>query len=323
MKIGFVLDPLDSLKARKDTSILLMRAAARAGSEVFAAAHDKIAVGEDAIPRLTARPLTLSDDDSAWRREGAAGEYRADFFDAIVVRKDPPFDREYLYLTHLLDRAQAAGALVVNAPAALRDYSEKLSIFRFAAHIPPTLVARDPEALAAFHRAHRGAVIKPLDGMGGREIFVAAAGDKNLRAILETVGRRGRRTLLAQQYLPQIKDGDMRVVVVGGRPAPFMLARFARDDDHRANLDAGGAARAVPLGEAERRVAEDIGPTLAAAGILFAGLDLIGGKLTEINVTSPTGLREILDQTGCDCAQMVIDEIRRVRSEAPKSEAVF
>jgi glutathione synthase len=258
----------------------------------------------------------MLDDDSDWRREGVDAEYRVDFFDAIFIRKDPPFDGEYLYLTHIMERAEQAGVIVVNAPRALRDFSEKLSVFRFARHIPPTLIARDINALIAFHRAHGGAVVKPLDGMGGRGVFYAKAGDKNLRAILETLGEHGRRTLLVQKYLPEIASGDMRVVVIGGKPAPFMLARIARADDNRANLDAGGEARAMPLGEAERTVAEDIGPALAAAGVVLAGLDMIGGKLTEINVTSPTCLREILDQTGCDCAKMVLQELRRAKAAA-------
>ena len=311
MKFAFVLDPLESLKARKDSSILLMRAAAKAGDSVFAVPHDSPAI-ESSAPTFSAIHLELHDDDSNWFSVLEQKRRRADFFDAIFMRKDPPVDAEFIAALHILQLAEQSGVPVFNAPRALLELNEKISAFRFPDLIPPSLVSRDKESLLAFHRKMEGAVFKPLDGRGGQGIFVSPKGDKNCNAIIETLSQNGRRMIIAQQYLPAIADeGDRRVLIIDGEPAPFMLARIPRDDDHRANLDAGGEGRAMPLGNAERKIAEIVAPFLADAGVILAGLDVIGGKLTEINITSPTCLREILDQTNYNAADLVIAAARR------------
>jgi glutathione synthase len=235
-------------------------------------------------------------------------------FDAVLMRKDPPFDTEYLYATHLLSAAQRDGAAVFNDPRALRDHNEKFAITEFADFTVPTLVTREMEALRQFHRDLGQVVVKPLDGMGGTGIFVLQEHEANLNAILETVTHEGTRTVMAQRYIPEIRNGDKRVLLIGGVPVPFALARIPKPGETRGNLAAGGIARAQPLADSDRAIAEALGPTLSARGLLLVGLDVIGDYLTEVNVTSPTCFVEIQSQTGFDVAGMFIDALEKAVS---------
>ncbi|MCX8516655.1 MAG: glutathione synthase, partial [Rhodoferax sp.] len=230
-------------------------------------------------------------------------------FDAIVMRKDPPFDSEYFYATHLLEQAEREGARVFNRPAALRNHPEKLAIMEFPQFIGPTLVTRDAAAVRAFHAEHRDIILKPLDGMGGSGIFRVRDDGLNLGAILETLNADGRQTLMVQKFLPAIAAGDKRVLLIGGKPVPYCLARIPQGGEVRGNLAAGGKGVAQPLSESDRAIAEALGPVLAARGLLLVGLDIIGSHLTEINVTSPTCFQEISNQTGFDVPAMFMDAL--------------
>lgn len=317
MKFLFVLDPLDSLKAYKDSSVAMMRAAQQRGHEVHACEqgdlHSRGGV------QANAGRLALSGDDEDWFRAQPKATAALGAFDAVLMRKDPPFDLEYLTSVWLLSQAEREGALVVNNPAAVRDHNEKLGILEFPQFIAPTLVTRDPEAVHAFIEEHGDVILKRLDGMGGESIFRVQAGDPNRYVIVETMtssssGRRGRSTM-AQRYIPGIKDGDKRVLLIDGKPVPYALARMAKPGETRANLAAGGRGVAQPLTAREQEIAAALGPLLAARGLLVVGLDVIGGCLTEVNVTSPTCFREIHDQTGFDAAAMFVEALERKAGE--------
>jgi glutathione synthase len=228
---------------------------------------------------------------------------------AVLMRKDPPFDPEYFYATHLLSQAEREGARVFNSGQALRDHPEKLAILEFPQYIAPTLVTRDAGDIKRFHALHQDIILKPLDGMGGAGIFRVAADGMNLGSITETLNRGGAQTVMVQKYLPQISEGDKRVLVIGGVPVPFSLARIPQGSEIRGNLAVGGKGVAMPLTPREREVAEALGPVLAARGLLLVGLDMIGGHLTEINVTSPTCFQEITEQAGCDVAALFVDAL--------------
>jgi glutathione synthase len=242
-------------------------------------------------------------------------------FDATVMRKDPPFDVEYLNATLLLSRAQAEGARVFNDPRALRDHNEKLAIMEFAQFIAPTLVTRDMALIKSFHREHGDIVVKPLDGMGGSGVFRLTATDPNLNSILETVTSQGARTVMAQRYIPEIVDGDKRVLLIAGEPVPYCLARIPAPGESRGNLAAGGTGRAQPLSDNDRRIASALGPVLAARGLLLVGLDVIGNHLTEVNVTSPTCFVEITEQTGCNVAALFIDALEKEVAAGSRASA--
>jgi glutathione synthase len=235
-------------------------------------------------------------------------------FDAVVMRKDPPFDSEFFYATHVLEQAEREGAKVFNKPRALRDHPEKLAIMEFPQFIGPTLVTRDAAAVRAFHAEHRDIILKPLDGMGGSGIFRVKDDGLNLGSITETLNKDGAQSLMVQKFLPAIREGDKRVLVIGGKPVPFCLARIPQGGEVRGNLAAGGLGVAQPLNAADRAVAEAIGPVLAARGLLLVGLDIIGTHLTEINVTSPTCFQEITDQTGFDVSAMFMDALESAAS---------
>jgi glutathione synthase len=230
-------------------------------------------------------------------------------FAAVVMRKDPPFDSEFFYATHLLEQAEREGAHVFNKPRALRDHPEKLAILEFPQFIGPTLVTRDAEAVRRFHTEHRDIILKPLDGMGGMGIFRVKDDGLNLGSIIETLNKDGAQTIMVQKFLPAIVDGDKRVLVIGGKPVPYSLARIPQGGEVRGNLAAGGKGVAQPLSASDRSIAEALGPILAARGLLLVGLDVIGDSLTEINVTSPTCFQEIFDQTGFDVAAMFVDAL--------------
>jgi glutathione synthase len=316
LSLLFVIDPLPLLKAYKDSTVAMMRSAAARGHDIWTCTPAEMQWREG---RVTARAqrlqlLPAGDKGAPWYVEVDAGARALAGFDAVLMRKDPPFDTEYLYATHLLSAAQRDGASVFNDPRALRDHNEKFAITEFADFTVPTLVSREMEALRQFHRDQGMVVVKPLDGMGGAGIFVLQEHEANLNAILETVTANGARTVMAQRYIPEIRNGDKRVLLIGGRPAPYALARVPRPGETRGNLAAGGIARAQPLSESDRAIAEGIGPTLAARGLLLVGIDVIGDYLTEINVTSPTCFVEIREQTGFDVAALFIEALEKAVS---------
>ncbi len=312
MDIVFIIDPLESLNPAKDSSIEMMRAAARRGHALFAIESGELLL-KDAQVWGKALPLTVGDE-HPWYRQGAPVQKPLRDFGAVMMRKDHPFDMEYVFATYLLELAELQGARVVNRPRALRDFNEKLSTARFPGLTPPLLVSRQQQTLREFVREQGDVVLKPLDGMGGSEIFRVHAQDHNLGVILETMTRHNQRTIMAQRYLPAIAQGDKRVLVVDGKPMPYCLARMPAPGETRGNLAAGGTGRAQPLSERDREIAETVAPVLKEAGLLLVGLDIIGDYLTEINVTSPTCMREIRDQTGWDTAEAVIEALERLNA---------
>ncbi len=310
MDFAFVLDPLPELKAYKDSSVAMMRALARRGHAVFAVEQPGI-FWDAGATRARCRPLALADDDHAWYRAGPEDVRRVADFAAVVMRKDPPFDMEYVYSTYLLELAEREGARVFNRPRAIRDHNEKLAIAKFGAYIAPTLVTRDADLIAQFIDEHEDVVVKPLDGMGGTSVFRVGESDPNRNVIVETVSHHGRRTVMVQRYLPEIVDGDKRVLVIGGEVVPYCLARIPKPGETRGNLAAGGRGEARPLSARDREIGEALAPALWAEGLLVVGLDVIGPCLTEVNVTSPTCFVEIAQQTGFDVAGMFADALVR------------
>ncbi|MFO1281650.1 MAG: glutathione synthase [Burkholderiales bacterium] len=310
MEFGFVVDPLPELKAYKDSSVAMMRALSKRGHRVHAILQPDLA-WSDGTTTAAARELSVADDDHAWYREGAPSVRRLAELDAVVMRKDPPFDLEYVYSTYVLERAEAEGARVFNRPRAIRDHNEKLAIAQYDRFVAPTLVARNAALVHRFIDEHRDVVVKPLDGMGGTSVFRVRADDPNRNVIVETVGREGGRTIMAQRYIPEIVDGDKRVLLIAGEPVPYALARIPKAGETRGNLAAGGRGVARPLTPRDREIAEALGPALWAQGLLVVGLDVIGPWLTEINVTSPTCFVEIAQQTGYDVAGRFADALER------------
>lgn len=306
MRFAFVLDPLASLKAYKDSSVAMMRAAQAAGHAVWAIQQPAIHWSQAQGVCAKALPLTLSNDDHAWCVQGVSELIALRDFDAVVMRKDPPFDIEYITTTWLLERAEAEGARVFNRPRALRDHSEKLALAEFAQFAAPTLVTREAKRLHAFIDAQHDAILKPLDGMGGSQIFRVRQSDPNRNVIVETLTHDGARTIMAQGYIPEIAEGDKRILIVGGKVVPYCLARIPQAGETRGNLAAGGRGVARELTVRDRQIAETLAPILAARGLLLVGIDVIGDWLTEINVTSPTCMVEIHQQTGFDAAAMFI-----------------
>jgi glutathione synthase len=308
MKLAFVVDPLERLKAYKDSSIAMMREAARRGHEIHALEARAMFLHEGRVRARVAR-LEVSDDDHAWYRAAEPEEVGLARFDLVMMRKDPPFDQEYLYATLLLDRVQAEGARVANSPRALRDWNEKLAILDFPALSPPTLVASDMKRVHDFIDAHRDVVVKKLDGMGGTMVFRVKADDVNRNVIVETITDFGLRTIMAQRFIPEIAQGDKRVLVIDGKPFSHCLARIPKAGETRGNLAAGGTGVARPISKRDREIAEAVGARARAAGIVFAGLDVIGDWLTEVNVTSPTCIVEIAQQTGLNAAKDLMDAL--------------
>ncbi|MGB7481310.1 MAG: glutathione synthase [Burkholderiaceae bacterium] len=308
MKIAFLADPLDSFKIYKDTTYAMMAEAARRGHQLYAFEQGDLAWEGGVVVADTAQ-ITLTDDPHNWYRATASRTTALAEFDAILLRKDPPFDMEYVYTTYLLERAEAQGARVVNRPRAVRDHNEKLAITEFARFVAPTIVTRDERRLRAFHAEHRDLIFKPLDGMGGTGIFRVRDDELNLGAIIETLTDNGRRTIMAQRFIPQVADGDKRILLIGGRVVPYCLARIPQGTEVRGNLAAGGVGVAQPISERDREIGEALAPLLAERGLLLVGLDAIGDYLTELNVTSPTCFQEITQQTGFDVAAMFIDAL--------------
>ena len=311
MRLLVILDPLPSIKTYKDSTYAMMVEAAARGHELFVCEQHELSLARGrALVRAT--PLRLTDTSGSgapWYQTGTPRSEPVAGFGAVLMRKDPPFDMEYVYSTYLLEHAVREGARVFNDPLAIRSHNEKLAIAEFAQFTPPTLVTRSADDLRAFVDEHDEAVFKLLDGMGGSSIFRAKRGDPNLSVIIETLNQFGARSVMAQRFLPEIADGDKRVLLIGGQVVPYCLARIPKDGEFRGNLAAGGRGVARSLSARDREVAEALAPTLAARGLLLVGLDLIGDYITEINVTSPTCFQEIREQTGYDVAKRFIDAL--------------
>ncbi|MDH4093167.1 MAG: glutathione synthase [Betaproteobacteria bacterium] len=305
MNLLFIIDPPEELKAYKDTTVTMMRAAERRGHQVHVCTQPALALLGGHVSARATR-LHLTDNDEDWYRADGHAERRLAEFDAVLMRKDPPFDLEYVTSTWLLSAAEREGARVFNAPGAIRDHNEKLAIAEFGRFMTPTLATREAARLHAFIDAERDVVIKRLDVMGGENIFRVRADDPNRNVIVEIMTQAGARTVMAQRFIPEIRDGDKRIILIDGKVAPYSLARIPKAGETRGNLAAGARGVAQPLSARDREIAEALGPALAARGLLFVGLDVIGDWLTEVNVTSPTCFREILDQTGYDAGETFI-----------------
>ena len=310
MKLAFVLDPLDEIKTYKDSSYAMMREAASRGHALFSLQQEDVVLRDGKVLGY-ARELTLTSDAKQWYRTGERIAVGLHAFDAVMMRKDPPFDMEYVYSTYLLELAEQQGAWVVNNPRAVRDHNEKLAIARFSRFTVPTLVTREEALIREFIAEFGDIVVKPLDGMGGTSVFRLHRQDYNIGVVIETVTHHGRRTVMAQKFIPEIAKGDKRVLVIDGEPVPYALARIPKQGETRGNLAAGGTGLAQPLGARDLEIARALGPELKAAGLLLVGLDVIGDYLTEVNVTSPTCMREIADQTGCNVAALMIDALEK------------
>ena len=308
LKLGVVMDPIGSIHYKKDTTLALLWAAQDRGWVLFHIAPDGLFLDGDA-PMATAQPLTVHHNPEHWYDLGDTVTLSLAELDVVLMRKDPPFDMEYIYATYLLERAEQQGALVVNRCQSLRDCNEKLFATEFPQCCPPLLVSRDMDRLRAFHAQHGDVIFKPLDGMGGSAIFRAKPDDPNISVILETLTHSGRQTIVAQQYLPEIKEGDKRILMINGEAVPWCLARVPLAGESRGNLAAGGAGRVQALTERDQWIASQVGPTLRERGLYFVGLDVIGDYLTEINVTSPTCLREIEAESGLDIAGQLLDSL--------------
>ena len=319
MDILFILDPFDSLKPKKETSIAMMRAAVARGHRVFGCLQGDISLDQG---KVTARvtPLELTGELSPWYKAAEVRTEPLSAFDAVLMRKDPPFDMEYVYSTYMLERAVEQGARVYNNPAAIRDHNEKFSITAYPQLTTDVMVTRDPARLREFVARHGEAVLKLLDGMGGASIFRARQDDPNLSVILETMNRFGTRTVMAQRYLPAIAQGDKRILLIDGEVVPHALARIPQAGEARGNMAAGGKPVAQPLSARDEEIARYLSPRLAAKGLFLVGLDVIGDSLTEINVTSPTGFMEITAQTGFDVPDFFIAQLEK-RVAADRSAA--
>jgi glutathione synthase len=310
MDFAFILDPLPSLKAYKDSSVAMMRSLSDRGHRIFALEPGDVYWDARGV-RAQALPLTLEAGDHPWYSEGEPVERPLTDFTAVMMRKDPPFDMEYVYSTYLLEEAEREGARVFNRPRAIRDHNEKMAITRHAEFIAPTLVTRDAERVREFIDLQRDTIVKPLDGMGGSSVFRVRHDDPNRNAIIEAVNGFGARTVMAQRFIPEIADGDKRVLVIAGEPVPYCLARIPKPGETRGNLAAGGRGEARPLAPRDWEIALALGPKLWSEGLLVVGLDVIGSYLTEINVTSPTCFVEIAEQTEFDVAGMFATALER------------
>ncbi|MEG0921851.1 MAG: glutathione synthase [Comamonas sp.] len=311
MNILFVADPLESFKIYKDSTFAMMRSAQARGHRISACLPEDIhwISGEKVTARV--RDILLTGNETTWFDETQVRRAVLADFDAIIMRKDPPFDSEYFYSTHLLGQAEREGAKVFNKPAALRDHPEKLAVMEFPQYTPPTLVTRQAQDIRDFHSLHGDIILKPLDGMGGMGIFRVGADGMNLGSIIETLNQGGAQSVMVQKYLPQITQGDKRVLIIGGKPVPYCLARIPQGNEVRGNLAAGGKGVAQSLEQEDRAIAEHIGVELAQRGLLLIGLDIIGHSVTEINVTSPTCFQEIEQQTGFKVGDMFIEALEK------------
>ena len=292
VKLGVVMDPIADINVKKDTTLAMLLAAQRRGWELYYMEQSDLSL-DQGLARATVRRLSVEDNPESWFEVDSPQDIALSDLDVVLMRKDPPFDMDFIYSTYILEAAQREGTLVVNDPRSLRDCNEKLFATQFPQCCPPLIVAASAARLKAFHAEHGDVIFKPLDGMGGASIFRVKAGDPNLSVIIETLTDHGRQQIMAQKFLPEIVDGDKRILMVDGVPAEFGLARIPMSGETRGNLAAGGSGVAMPLTDRERWICSQVAPVLREKGLLFVGLDVIGDYLTEINVTSPTCVREL------------------------------
>ena len=311
MNILIIADPLDSFKIYKDTTFAIMREASKRGHKLFHSLAKNLYVKNNLV-QTEAHPVVLTGETTNWFAVETSLHHSLTEFDAVIMRTDPPFDMQYLYATHLLTLAENQGAKVFNSGQAMRDFNEKLAILNFSEFTTPTIIATEQQQILAFLAEHKDIIVKPLDGMGGAGIFRLRENDANIGSILEMLMQLDSCTIMAQRYIPEIVNGDKRVLVINGKPIPYALARIPKEGETRGNLAAGGRGVAQPLTEREREIAEALGPTLKEKGIFLAGLDVIGDFLTEVNVTSPTCFQEITDQTAFDVAAYFMDELENI-----------
>ena len=311
MHIAFIADPLASFKIYKDSTFAMMVEAARRGHTLAYIDQRDLTRAASGTIEAKAWPLALTGDPETWYRLGSAETAALSSFGAVVMRKDPPFDMEYVYSTYLLERAEAQGARVFNGARAIRDHNEKFAIAEFPDLIAPTLVTRDGERIREFHREHGDIILKPLDGMGGMGIFRVKADGMNLGSMIEMLGGANAQTIMAQKFIPQISAGDKRILVIDGKPVAYALARVPQGNEVRGNLAAGGVGHAIPLSARDQEIGAIVGAKLASRGLMLIGVDAIGDYLTEINVTSPTCFAEIKAGSGFDVAQVFIDALER------------
>jgi glutathione synthase len=308
VKLAFIVDPLDDFKIYKDTTFAIMREADARGHELYAMQQEDL-LWRKAVVGGNASRLHLTGSMDPWYAVDPPSETPLERFDAVLMRKDPPFDMEYVYSTYLLELAEAQGALVFNRPRAIRDHNEKMAIARFPQFTAPSLVTRRENLIREFLAEHGDVILKPLDGMGGTSVFRVHEADHNVNVIIETLTHYGRRTIMAQRYIPEIQAGDKRVLLIGGQVVPYALARIPKPGETRGNLAAGGTGVARELTARDREIAETLAPRLYEEGLLLVGLDVIGDYLTELNVTSPTCFQEITQQTGFNVAGMMLDAL--------------
>ncbi|WP_461516944.1 glutathione synthase [Porticoccus sp.] len=308
--LGVVMDPIEAINPKKDTTLALLLAARQKGWQLMYMKQSQLAI-ENGEPTAIMTPLEVQDDLQHWFTLGAARQAPLSSLDVILMRKDPPFDSEYIYTTYILEAAEKRGVLVANKPQSLRDCNEKVFATLFPQCSPPLLVSRDTDLLKRFRQLHEDVVYKPLDGMGGTAVFRVRPGDPNLNVILEMLTEHGKRTIMAQKFIPDISNGDKRILMVDGEPIPYCLARIPAEGELRGNLAAGGTGVVRPLTERDQWIAAQIGPALKERGILFAGLDVIGDYLTEINITSPTCAREIDREKNTNIGGKLMDALAK------------
>lgn len=308
IKLGILMDPIDNINFKKDSSLAMLWAAQRKGWSLYYFEQSHM-YSRDGIARAKMAPIKVAMDPENWFERQDYQDIALADLDVVLMRKDPPFDNEFLYATQLLAIAEAAGTLIVNRTQGLRDYNEKLFATHYPECCPPVLVSRSIERLRAFYAEHNDVIFKPLDGMGGSSIFRVDASGLNLGVILETLTQHGKQTIMAQRYIPEIVDGDKRILMINGEPVPYALARIPSQGETRGNLAAGGRGEGRALTERDRWICQQVGPKLVEQGLLFVGLDVIGDYLTEINVTSPTCIRELDNQFGLDIAMQLMDVI--------------
>ncbi|MEE2000379.1 glutathione synthase [Alkalimonas sp. MEB108] len=311
LNIGIVMDPIADITIKKDTSFAMLLEAQRRGYTIHYMEMADLYLLEGQA-RARSRLLMVEEDPANWYQFGQEQDIALGELDAILMRKDPPFDTEYIYATYMLELAEQQGCLIVNKPQSLRDANEKLYTSWFSQYTPKTLVSRDSARLKSFWQAHQDVIIKPLDGMGGASIFRLKADDPNVGVVLETLTAHNSRYAMAQQFVPAISEGDKRILMVNGEPIPYVLARIPAKGETRGNLAAGGRGEVRPLSDSDRAIAEAVGPTLKAKGLIFVGLDIIGDKLTEINVTSPTCVREIEAEAPVHITGQLFDAIEQL-----------
>jgi len=316
IKLGIVMDPISEINIKKDSSFAMLMAAQDRGYQLFYMEMADLAM-VNGVAMANMRPLTVINDASKWYELGESEDTPMSELDVILMRKDPPFDTEFIYATYMLERAEEQGVLIVNKPQSLRDANEKLFTAWFSEFTPETIVTRDAKRIRAFHQAKGDIILKPLDGMGGTSIFRVKQDDPNLGVIIETLTSYGQQYAMAQAFIPEITKGDKRILVVDGVPVPYALARIPMKGETRGNLAAGGSGVAQPLSDSDWAIARAIGPELKKRGLIFVGLDVIGDKLTEINVTSPTCIREIQAAFDVDITGMLMDAIEaRINAKA-------